>query len=138
MKDPDDSIRAPGIKGPLLGNEGPREPYKSPYPDGLPGHQATEPSIEAAEAWLEKAGKLQRRVYAEIKASGDQGATLAELHQIIGGSPHTMSPRVDELRKQNLVVESGETRNVRETCPNCDYVLHITRPQTVWKARWRT
>lgn len=133
----DDGVpRAKGIRGSLFGSDGPREPYKSKYPDGLPGHANTSASTAAARSWLTGATNLQKRVYAELKRRGRLGATIAEIAMAIEEYDYSVAPRLTELQGNNLIVDSEAKRKVRVTCPNCSHCLRTTKAQTVYVVRY--
>ncbi len=52
--------------------------YRSPYPDGIPGHHGKPTEVAAAFLALETATKNMRRAYAYIDGRGEYGATDIE------------------------------------------------------------
>jgi hypothetical protein len=86
--------------------------YRSPYPDGLPGHaRGSDTSREAAINVLPRAGALQQQVYNFIVSCGEHGATVFEVMDGIGNDcKDSVAPRITELKEAKRVVDSGMRR----------------------------
>jgi hypothetical protein len=79
------------------------------YPNH-PGHRGVETSVEAAEALAPCLGNLQKRTLATIRAAGDAGLTAHETTHAIGFVREAIQPRLSELRRKRLIVDSGRRR----------------------------
>lgn len=79
------------------------------YPD-RPGHRNTDTSREAAEALSPHLGRLQALSNAAICAAGPRGLTKYETSDTLGIDYTAIHPRISELRKKGLVVDSGRRR----------------------------
>lgn len=80
--------------------------------NGWVGAPYSEPdtSKAAAESILEDLGRLQAKVYSAIRRAGSYGRTTHELERELGLLMQTAVPRVWELRKMGLVIDSGLRR----------------------------
>jgi hypothetical protein len=84
------------------------------YGGGLPPHEKTRTSKEAAECIAGIAGTLRGKVYALIAASGEYGMTDDEIETVSGLIHQTASARRRELvDKLHLIVDSGRVRKTR-------------------------
>lgn len=81
----------------------------SQYPDS-PGHRGVDTSIEAAEKFTPKVGRLQKMTLDAIAARGAFGLTADECAQLIGLDRWSIQPRTSELRRKGLIVDSGLRR----------------------------
>lgn len=79
------------------------------YPD-VPGHRGIETSVEAADAIVPAAGRLQKMAYGAIRDAGSNGLTADELAATIGVSRWAIQPRTTELRRKHLITDSGQRR----------------------------
>lgn len=87
------------------------EPYQSPYPGGLPGHaKGSKTSRAAAEGIMSDAGRLKRLVYDFLLTKGEYGATAGEIAAALKIWDYSAAPRITELQRSGLVVDSGLTR----------------------------
>lgn len=82
---------------------------KKRYPDH-PGHRDSDTSKAAAEAMAAHLGPLQRRCLAAIREAGEKGLTAHETADVVGVDYMSIHPRISELRKKGLVVDSGQRR----------------------------
>ena len=84
--------------------------YQDTYPN-TPGYQNTDTSKLAAQSMIDCAATLRNRVYQAIHRSGDRGMTSGEVAKSLGlSSPHDVSPRVTELRRKQMIYDSGQRR----------------------------
>lgn len=75
---------------------------------------ATDTSLAAFAAILPSLNNLQLEVLGEVQRHGDYGCTPFEAIQNTGMLDYTLRPRITELRKRGLIVDSGQRRkNVR-------------------------
>jgi predicted transcriptional regulator len=88
----------------LFGNPEPQR-----YPDA-PGHRGVDTSIEAAETIAGKLGTLQQLALRAIHDRARDGLTFEELAEAVDRDFRSIQPRVSELRKKGLVVDSGLRR----------------------------
>lgn len=78
-----------------------------------PSHHTAPPTSPAAAVDnYPRSGTQRRRVFDEIKASGD-GMTDEEVQDALGMGANTQRPRRVELVQQGLVVDSGSKRRTR-------------------------
>jgi len=103
--------------------------YRSPYPDGLPGHSDTDTSVGAAANIRGRANKLQERVYGFICSRGSSGATASEIAEELDIWRDTVGPRITELRAMAMVVDSGLRRPSPRRRPEIVWVAINTEPQ---------
>ena len=75
-----------------------------------PPHNGTETSKAAAEAIALISGDQRRKVYDFIKSRGEEGATRKEIERGVGITTQSACPRMDELKRDGLIVKVGETR----------------------------
>lgn len=107
--------------------------YLSPYPDGLPGHARNRASTEAAAAIARGCTERQQAVAAALAEAGADGLTAQEVADRIGvANVYSVAPRITELGKLGIVVDSGRTRIVPPRCPHCSVILRTAKPATVW------
>jgi hypothetical protein len=84
------------------------------YGGGLPPHEKTRTSKEAAERIAGIAGTLRGKVYELIAASLEYGMTDDEIETVSGLIHQTASARRRELvDKLHLIVDSGRVRKTR-------------------------
>ncbi len=76
-------------------------------PVGAPYTSNSDTSREAAESVAEVAGRLRRKVYEHIVASGDSGTTDDAAEVLLEMKHTTYTARRGELVKQGLVRDSG-------------------------------
>lgn len=86
------------------------------YPDGLPGHNETDTSLEAAVTVAPRLREKQWEVYRLVLGSERAGATA---HQVsarsASGMPvQSVNSRTNELHKLGLIADSGLRRIGRE------------------------
>ena len=79
------------------------------YPDA-PGHRGIETSIEAAESFAPKIGRLQRIALDAVGKRAAFGLTFDEAAEVSGFDFRSIQPRISELRRKGLVVDSGLRR----------------------------
>lgn len=79
------------------------------YPDA-PGHRGVETGIEAARSIAGNLGNLQLLALRAIRDRAGLGFTFEELAEAVGKDFRSIQPRVSELRKKGLVVDSGLRR----------------------------
>ena len=93
--------------------------------DGLPPHQHTDTSRDAAASFSHKVGRLQRQVYEYILSKGSYGATDFEIDaNLRDENEYTLRPRRCECVKMGWIVRTKE----RRTSP------HTKRRAIVWVA----
>jgi hypothetical protein len=80
---------------------------------GAPFAAGSETSEAAAESVSSESGRIRRRVFALLLASGAEGLTCDEVEQREGMRHQTTSPRIWELVRQGLVLDSGRKRKTR-------------------------
>jgi hypothetical protein len=91
----------------------------------LPPHRrAVATSIEAARRVQPHTRGQRQILLAAIAARGSQGATLDELVVETGIPANVVSPRLGELRKAELIVDSGDSRMTRANCPARIWILN--------------
>ena len=88
----------------LFGNPEPQE-----YPDA-PGHRGVQTSIEAADAVAPNCGRLQKLTLNAIGSRGAFGLTADEASEVLEMDRWSIQPRVSELKKKGLIVDSGLRR----------------------------
>lgn len=76
----------------------------------LPAHNDAPTSREAAERMAGKASAKRAEVRAWVHRCGRRGATRKEIAADLGMLIQTVCPRVDELLRSHLLVETGERR----------------------------
>jgi hypothetical protein len=76
----------------------------------VPGHRGVETSIAAAMAMIPCLGHLQRLTLATIKAAGVNGLTAHQTCDAMGFDRPTIQPRLSELRRKGLIIDSGRRR----------------------------
>lgn len=79
------------------------------YPDA-PGHRGIDTSIAAADSIASSLGRLQRFVLGAIRSAGAQGATTNEIADSLGIDRGSVQPRTSEIRRQHIIVDSGQRR----------------------------
>lgn len=79
------------------------------YPN-YPGHHANDTSKEAAEAIAPHVNRLQALALGEIRGAGRNGHTREELSEALAIDPKSIEPRVSELKRKGLIVDSGQRR----------------------------
>lgn len=79
------------------------------YPDD-PGHRGVETSVAAAEAIAPCLGNLQRLTLAAIRTAGSNGRTAHETCDTLVIDRAAIQPRLSELRRKGLIVDSGRRR----------------------------
>ncbi|MFQ5776341.1 MAG: hypothetical protein ACE5GS_17620 [Kiloniellaceae bacterium] len=90
----------------------PKQPDLLDYP-ATPGWQSPETSIEAAEAVAPRVGRLRARVLGAVEqaeARGWGGLTADEAARLLDLDVLTARPRVCELRRMDLLHDSGLRR----------------------------
>jgi len=90
-------------------------PRQSP-PIELP-HRGVPTSVAAAKAAAPRARSQRQVVLNSITAHGSYGATLDELVVELGTAINVISPSVWELRKTQIVADSGRRRPTRTSSP---------------------
>lgn len=78
--------------------------------------RSTDTAAEAAESVLHQVGSLAEQCWDRIRSAymqGHGGLTCDELESQMGGRHQTISPRVNELRDNGWIVDSGERRRTR-------------------------
>lgn len=88
----------------LFGNPEPTE-----YPDA-PGHRGVETSVEAAESIAPRCGRLQKLTLEAVASRGPFGLTADEAAEVLGMDRWSIQPRVSELKKKGLILDSGLRR----------------------------
>lgn len=81
----------------------------APYPDG-PGARRSDTSREGAAFIAPSVGTLQARALSAIREAGEYGATTNELCDLLGVGRDSLQPRTSELRRQDLIFDSGQRR----------------------------
>jgi hypothetical protein len=79
------------------------------YPD-FPGFQDTDTSRAAAREADDFARPLKDRVLKEISSAGPTGLTADEASRRVHNSILSVRPRVAELKKSGVIVDSGRRR----------------------------
>lgn len=79
------------------------------YPSA-PGHRGVETSVAAAMALAPSLGHLQRLTLATITRAGKNGLTAHETCDTIGFDRAALQPRLSELRRKGLIIDSGRRR----------------------------
>lgn len=75
-----------------------------------PAPGTTDTSAEAAMMMEPVTAHIQRLVLAAIRSAGSTGLTAHELAETLGMERTTVQPRTSELRKQELITDSGDRR----------------------------
>jgi hypothetical protein len=73
----------------------------------------TDTSNAAADSMIDHVGRLQGEVIDQIRQRHLHGATCDEIEVALGLAHQTVSPRVYELHKKGLIVDSGLRRKTR-------------------------
>jgi transcription initiation factor IIE alpha subunit len=76
-------------------------------------HNGTPTSIAAARQIEPVAGTQGHDIMAFVRGCGRQGATAEEIEMATGISGNSVRPRLVQLRRDNLVVDSGKVRPTR-------------------------
>ena len=79
------------------------------YPD-YPGHGGGDTSREAADSMAPHVNRLQAIALGAIHGAGDSGLTREEVSGTLGIDPAAIQPRVSELKRKGLIVDSGPRR----------------------------
>lgn len=75
-----------------------------------PGHRGVDTSVEAAKDIAPHTGRLQSLVLAAIRDAGAYGRTTNEIADHLEISRDSIQPRTSELRKNRVIVDSGQRR----------------------------
>jgi hypothetical protein len=110
---PDVVTRHPTPDGPVLRGTSFGVDRPDPIPMLPPPHNGTDTSADAAESVANLTGELRIKIFDWLVTKGDLGATSDEAEVALGLSHQTCSPRILELRKANMVVDSGLRRLTR-------------------------
>lgn len=78
--------------------------------DGLPPHQDTDTSIDAAKSMVPHTGRLQAMVLNYITEKGAHGATDEEIWIALRMEKNSINPRRIELEKMGLIIRTDERR----------------------------
>jgi len=85
-----------------------------PWYGGMPPHEATDTSFQAARAALPHVGPWQYRIWAWTYSRARHGTTDEETADATGCNPNTLHPRRGELEKKlGLIIDSGRRRMTR-------------------------
>ncbi|MEX2450937.1 MAG: hypothetical protein WD407_08795 [Rhodospirillales bacterium] len=76
------------------------------YPE-VPGARRTETSMIAADAIAEHAPSLKERILDKLDDFGKEGAAPDEMAAEINADKYCVRPRFSELKKANVITESG-------------------------------
>ena len=98
------------------------------YPDH-PGHRGQDTSKAAADLAAGNAGSIRHGCYFAIRDAGLSGLTTPEVEDRLGRRPEQrpLDPRISELRRKGLIVDSGRRRMGR--C-GVDVIVWVTSPQS--------
>jgi len=88
----------------------------------LPFVRGSDTSEDAAKSMGPQAARLREIVFNAIRAAGKEGLTCDETEALMGRSHQSVSPRFGELRRDELVVDSGL---VRRTRGNRNAAVHV-------------
>jgi hypothetical protein len=89
-------------------------PRQSPPP---PAHRQSDTSRGAADRAARRAPSRRELLLSIIRGAGPRGATIDELHQATGLLTQSVCPVVDVLKREGLIIDSGQRRPTRTGTP---------------------